>query len=81
MTLGVVMMEHPFVCNVWFHANDLFSEPFKDVFMKNIQKSVTDILKAIPFEYFQRCYQKWEERLHRRVAAQGNYFEGDNIDA
>ena len=41
---------------------------------------VTDMLKTIPFEDFQRCYQKWEQRLHRCVAAQGNYFEGDNID-
>jgi hypothetical protein len=26
------------------------------------------------------CYQKWEKHLHRCVVAQGNYFEGDNID-
>jgi hypothetical protein len=32
-----------------------------------------------PVEYFQRCYQKCELRLHRCVAAQGNYFEGDYI--
>ena len=38
------------------------------------------MLKIIPVEDFQRCYQKWEQRLHRCVAAQGNYFEGDNID-
>ena len=36
---------------------------------------VTDMLKTIPAEDFQRCYQKWEQRLHRCVAAQG-----DNID-
>ena len=33
VTRGVVMMEHPFVCNVWSHASDLFSEPIKDVFI------------------------------------------------
>ena len=27
MTWDVVMMQHPFVCNVWSHANDRFSEP------------------------------------------------------
>ena len=43
-------------------------------------KSLTDMLKIIPVEDFQRCYQKWEQFLHRCVAAQGNYFEGDNID-
>ena len=29
----VVMMEHPFLCNVWSHVNDPFSEPLKDVFI------------------------------------------------
>ena len=36
VTWGIVMMEHPFVCNVWSHANDPFSEPFKDVFIKTL---------------------------------------------
>jgi hypothetical protein len=45
----------------------------------NIQKSVTDELKGIPEEAFQHCYQQWKQRLHRCVAAQGNYFEGDNF--
>ena len=35
---------------------------------------VTDMLKTISVEDFQRCYQKW------CVPAQGNSFEGDNID-
>src|SRR6187551_2322297 len=47
--------------------------------LENIQKTVTDQLKAIPIEDFQRCYQEWERRLRRCIAAQGNYFEGDNI--
>ena len=33
------------------------------------------MLKTIPVEDFQRYYQKWEQRLHRCVAAQENYFE------
>ena len=37
------------------------------------------MLKAIPVKDFQRCYQKWEQRLHLCIAAQGNYFEMDNI--
>ena len=40
--------------------------------LENIQNSVTDMLKTIPVEDFQRCY---EQLFHRRVAAQGNYFE------
>ena len=51
MTWGVVMIEHPFFCNVCFHANAPFSEPFKDVFIKkNFVASVTDMLKTIPVE-------------------------------
>ena len=46
---------------------------------KDIQKCVTDMLKTILVDKFQRCNQKWEQRLHRCVAAQGNYFEEDNI--
>ena len=72
----------------------LFSEPFKDVFIKknlveslswmnkfcvDDSPSVTEMLKTIPVEDLKRCDQKWE-RLHRREADQGNYFEGDNID-
>ena len=46
----------------------------------NIQKVVTDQLKALLHEDFQHCYREWEERLWRCVASQGNYFEGDNVD-
>ena len=38
------------------------------------------MLKTLPVEDFQRCYQKWEQRLHGWIAAQRNCFEGDNID-
>ena len=69
------MMEHPFVCNVWSHANDPFSEPFKVVFIENIQKSVMDMLKTSSAATKSR-----EQHLDRCVAAQGNYFEGDNFD-
>ena len=48
--------------------------------LENIQKSVRDMLKTIPIEDFQRCYQKWEQRFHRCVAAQGNCFDGDDIN-
>ena len=48
--------------------------------LENIQKSVTDELKSIPAEVFQHCYEQWKQRLRRCVAAQGNYFEADNLD-
>ena len=45
----------------------------------NIQKVVTDQLRALPHEDFQRCYREWEQRLRWCVASHGNYFEGDNV--
>ena len=48
--------------------------------LDNIQKSVTDELKGIPAEAVQHCYEQWKQRLRQCVAAQGNYFEGDNLD-
>jgi len=48
--------------------------------LDNIKKTVTDELKGIPAEAFQHCYGQWKQRLRRCVVAQGNYFEGDNLD-
>jgi len=48
--------------------------------LDNIQKSVTDKLKGIPAEAFQHCKEQWKQCLCLCVAAQGNYFEGDNLD-
>jgi hypothetical protein len=47
--------------------------------LDTIQKSVTDELKGIPAEAFQHCYEQLKQHI-RCVAAQGNYFEGDNLD-
>jgi transposase len=46
----------------------------------NIQNVVTDKPRALLHEDFQHCYREWKQRPRRRVASQGNYFEGDNID-
>ena len=76
-----------FIYQSFFFQTSMFKLKLKNVLkgrdfvtLENIQKSVTNMLKAIPIEDFQRCYQKWEQRLHQCVAARGNYFEGDNID-
>ena len=45
----------------------------------NIQKVVTDQLRALPHEDFQYC-REWEQYLWQCVASQGKYFEGDNVD-
>ena len=73
-------------CDVWKLKTGLsgaFFIPNLSSLLEQImfeRQSVTDMLKTIPVEDFQRCYQKWEQCLHWCVAAQGNYFEGDNID-
>jgi hypothetical protein len=48
--------------------------------LDNVQKSVTYELKGIPAEAFHHCYEQWKQRHRRCVAAQGTYFEGDNLD-
>jgi hypothetical protein len=48
--------------------------------LDNIHKCVTDELKGIPAEAFQHCYKQWKQRLRHCVAAQGNYFERDNLE-
>lgn len=48
--------------------------------MENSETVVTDELKAISVNDFQRYYKKWEQRLLRFVASLGNYFEGNKVD-
>lgn len=48
--------------------------------LENIQRRVTAELNAIPKEEFQKCFEAWKSRLQRCVAAEGCYFEGDNIE-
>ena len=48
--------------------------------LENIEKALTDQLKAIPVSDNQRCYEESERRLRRCVASQGNYFDGDKLD-
>ena len=48
--------------------------------VENIEKVVTDQLKAIPVSDYQLCYEDWEQSLRRCVASQGNYLEGDKLD-
>ena len=46
----------------------------------NIQKALTNQLRAIPHEDFQHCHWQWQQRLRRCVAFQGNCYEGGNVD-
>ena len=46
----------------------------------NIQKVMTDQLRALPHEDFQHCYREREQCLQLCVVSLGNYFEVDNVD-
>jgi len=35
-------------------------------------------LKATPKNQFQNCFEGWTRHWHRRIASQGEYFEGDH---
>jgi hypothetical protein len=43
------------------------------------QETLKELI-GIPAEAFQHCCEQWKQRLRRCVAAQGDYFEGDNLD-
>jgi hypothetical protein len=36
------------------------------------------ILKSIPEEEFQKCFEQWKHRLTKCIGAQGDYFEDDS---
>jgi len=46
----------------------------------NIQKFVTEQLRALPHEEFQHCYREWDQCLRQCVASQENYFDVDSVD-
>jgi hypothetical protein len=48
---------------------------FPDI--EDIQINVTMALKAIPQQEFRKCFQQWQHRWAKCIAAQGEYFEGD----
>ena len=59
-------------------CNDLIL--FLFIYLISSFSLVMDALRGIPAEAFQHCYEQWKQRLRRCVAAQRNYFEGDNND-
>jgi len=75
------MLEHP-AYSPDLAPNDFFLFPkiketlkgrhFDDI--DDIRSNTTAALKAIPQNQFQNCF----EGLHRRIASQGEYFEGEH---
>jgi hypothetical protein len=44
---------------------------------EDIQKNVTTALKGTAQQEFQKCFQQWQHRWAKCIAAQVEYFEGD----
>jgi hypothetical protein len=42
----------------------------------NISIDTTAVLKAIPQNQSQNCFEGWTRHWHRCIASQGKYFEG-----
>ena len=42
--------------------------------------NTTAVLKAIPQNQFQNCFEGWTRRWHQCIASQGEYFEGHHGD-
>jgi hypothetical protein len=43
---------------------------------EGIQINVTTVLKSIPQQAFLKCFQQWQDRWAKCIAAKGKYFEG-----
>lgn len=47
--------------------------------VEDIQRESRKILNSIPESDFEKAFQKWQKRWDKCIAAEGNYFEGDNV--
>ena len=42
-----------------------------------VKTATQEALNNIKLQQFQRCFTRWEKRLDKRIASNGEYFEGD----
>jgi hypothetical protein len=47
--------------------------------IEDILRKMTDLMKGFTQNDFQKCFHSWKERMQHCIEAQGNYFEGDNL--
>jgi spore cortex formation protein SpoVR/YcgB (stage V sporulation) len=50
---------------------EILKERYFDV-IDNIRKNMTAVLKAIPQNQFQNCFEGWTRYWHRCIASQGD---------
>jgi hypothetical protein len=81
-TKQIIMLEHP-AYSPDLVPSDFFLFPkIKEIskgrFFDDIRTNTTAVLKAIPQNEFQNCFEGWTRSWHRCIASQGEYFEGDH---
>lgn len=68
-------------CDFWLFAKlkiPLRGHRFDRI--EEIEAETKKALKAIPKEDFSKCFDEWKNRWHKCIGAEGDYFEGDEMD-
>jgi len=81
---SMTKMDHPtyspdFPCDFWLFPklkNALKGQRFAD--LSDTQCNVKTLLRGIPENDFQDCFQQWHQHLTKCIASQEEYFEGDS---
>jgi len=78
-TKQITVLEHP-AYSPDLAPNDLFLFPkikkiLKGRHFDDIRSNTTAVLKAVPQNQFQNCFEGWTRRWHRCIASQAEYFE------
>jgi len=84
-TKQIIVLEHP-AYSPDLAPNDFFLFPkikeilkgrhFDDI--DDIRNNTMAVLRAIPQNQFQICFEGWTRRWHQCIASQEEYFEGDH---
>ena len=64
-----------FVCLFPQMKKFLKGKHFADV--EDVKQQVAEGLKGIKIDKFKNCFEQWKKCLHRCIASNGEYFEGD----
>jgi len=81
----ITVLEHP-ACSPDLAPSDFFLFPkIKEIFegrhfddTDNNRSNTMAVLKVIPQNQFQNCFEGWIRCWHRCIASQGEYFKGDH---
>jgi len=81
---AVSVLEHPAyspdLAPSDFFAFDRLKDHIRGVRFESVEEiklTAARVLKEIPESDWKKCYESWKKRMHRCIAAGGEYFEGD----